>query len=157
MHCDRAARFAGVYKKALIPVWTRALISTLGRLKRRQLPVLWRIRSGSNPDYEDPTWFLHAIGQWEKDTLVVDRVGFNEGSWLGAGAQGLPHTDMLHLIERYRRPDLGHLEIETSVKDPGAYGKSWTRKTAYELRPKEEVHEYVCNENNLDPVNVLVK
>ena len=110
-----------------------------------------------HPKELDPTWFGHAIGQWEKDTLVVDRVGFNEGSWLGAGAQGLPHTDMLHLIERYRRPDLGHLEIETSIEDPGAYGKSWTRKTAYELRPKEEVHEYVCNENNLDPVNVLVK
>jgi hypothetical protein len=107
-----------------------------------------------HPKEPDPTWFGHAVGKWEKDTLIVDRVGFNEGSWLGAGQQGVPHTDMLHLIERYRRPDLGHLEVEITVDDGGAYVKPWTRKISYELQPNEEVHEYVCNENNLDPVNI---
>ena len=104
-----------------------------------------------HPKEPDPTWFGHSVGKWEEDTLVVDRVGFNEGSWLEAPT-GLPHTDLLHVVERYRRPDLGHLEVETTFDDPGAYVKPWTRKVAYELQLNQEVNEYVCNENNVDPV-----
>jgi len=97
----------------------------------------------------DPTWYGHAVGQWEGETLVVDRIGFNEGSWYDAS--GIPHSNLLHLTERYRRPDLGHLEIETTIEDPGAYARPWTRKAYFELKPNQEVEEYVC-ENNLDPL-----
>ena len=100
-----------------------------------------------------PTWYGHSIGKWEGDTLVVDRVGFNEGTWLQP--QGVPHTDMLHIIERFRRPDLGHLEVELTFEDAGAYVRPWTRKLAYELQPNHEVDEYVCSENNLDAVNMI--
>jgi Carboxypeptidase regulatory-like domain len=106
-----------------------------------------------HPKEPDPTWFGHSVGKWNGDTLVVDRIGFNEGSWLDA-PQGLPHTDLLHVVERYRRPDLGHLEVETTIDDPGAYVRPWTRKGAYELRLNQEVNEYVCNENNVDPAMV---
>ena len=154
-----------------IPPGSRCLPEDILRLNqmiqtRKYLLVLMEFNSQSHrlvfldgrehPKEPDPTWFGHAVGKWEKDTLVVDRVGFNEGSWLVAG-QGLPHTDMLHLIETYRRLDFGHLEVEMTVEDRGAYVKPWTRKTAYELQPNEDVHEYVCNENNLDPVNILKK
>ena len=101
-----------------------------------------------HPKDLDPTWFGHSIGKWEGDTLVIDRVGFNEGSWLDA-VQGLPHTDLLHVIERNRRIDLGHLEVETTIEDPGAYLKPWMTKRTYELQPNQEVSEYVCNENNV--------
>ena len=108
-----------------------------------------------HPKDVDPTWYGHSVGRWDGDTLVVDRVGFNEGTWLGGG-QGLPHTDRLHLVERFRRPDLGHLEVETTIEDAGAYQRPWTRKVTFELRPNQEVHEYVC-ENNLDPANMVGK
>jgi carboxypeptidase family protein len=109
----------------------------------------------THPKEPDPTWYGHSVGQWEGDTLVVDRIGFNEGSWYDAS--GIPHTDMLHLVERYRRPDLGHLEIETTIEDRGAYLRPWTRKTLFELQPNREVEEYVCAENNLDSLNSVGK
>jgi hypothetical protein len=109
----------------------------------------------THPKEPDPTWYGHAVGRWEGDTLVVDRIGFNEGSWYDAS--GIPHTNLLHFIERYRRPDLGHLEIETTIEDPGAYVRPWTRKAFFELKPNQEVEEYVCAENNLDPLNSVGK
>jgi hypothetical protein len=83
----------------------------------------------------------------------VDRVGFNEGTWI---PRGLPHTDMLHIVERFRRPDLGHLEVELTIDDPGAYVRPFKRTVLYELQPHQEVDEYVC-ENNLDPANMIGK
>ena len=61
-------------------------------------------------------WYGDSIGHWEDDTLVVDRVTFNERVWLDQGAH--PHSDKLHVIERYRRLDLGHLEKDVTVDDP---------------------------------------
>jgi hypothetical protein len=52
------------------------------------------------------------------------------------------------MIERFRRPDLGHLEIETTVDDPGTYTSPWKFKVASTLLPGEEVGEYICAENN---------
>ena len=59
-----------------------------------------------------------------------------------------PHTEMLHVIERYRRPDLGHLELEMRVEDPGTFKKPWTVKRVFILDSKEEIMENICNENN---------
>jgi hypothetical protein len=77
---------------------------------------------------------------------VVDTVGFNNRSWLNL----YPHTEMLHLVERYRRRDLGHLDVEITVTDPGTFTKPWKIREVWELAPREEVLEYVCNENNRD-------
>jgi hypothetical protein len=49
------------------------------------------------------TWMGHSVGHWEGDTLVVDTVGFNEGTWIDMG--GKPHTDKLHLVERLSRTE----------------------------------------------------
>jgi hypothetical protein len=55
---------------------------------------------------------------------------------------------MLHVIERYRRPDLAHLNIDITVEDPGALTKPWRLHTTWTLAPGEELIEYVCAENN---------
>ena len=39
---------------------------------------------------------------------------------------GHPHTEALHLTERFRRRDAGHLEIEVTIDDPKAYTKPIT-------------------------------
>src|SRR5262249_23222309 len=69
----------------------------------------------------DPSWLGHSIGAWDGDTLVVDTVGYNDKSWLLL----LPQTEKLHVVERYHRPDLAHLEVETIVEDPGSLTKPW--------------------------------
>jgi len=93
-----------------------------------------------------PTWMGHSVGTWDGDTLVVDSVGFNDRGWLDAG--GRPQTERLHIVERFRRTDLGHLEVEITIDDPGAYTRPWKVRRILQLAPGEEIQEYVCNENN---------
>jgi len=95
-----------------------------------------------HPRDPNPNWMGHSIGHWEGDDLVVDTVGFNDQSWLDN--IGHPHTEMLHITERLHRADLGHLEIEFTIEDPGAYSKPWVIKRVADLDKKDEIGEYVC-------------
>ncbi len=99
-----------------------------------------------HPKEPNPSWMGHSIGHWEGDTLVVDTVGFNDMTWLDNN--GHRHTEMLHVIERIRRPDMGHLEIEFTIEDPGAYSKPWIIKRVADLDPDDEIGEYVCIERD---------
>jgi hypothetical protein len=108
----------------------------------------------AHPTDADPTWMGHSIGRWEGDTLVVDTTNFNDKSW---SPSRRPHTEKLHLIERFRRVDYGHLEIETTVDDPGSYKEPWSFKRESNLMPNEEIGEYICAENNQDVEHLVGK
>jgi hypothetical protein len=95
-----------------------------------------------HPTDPNPNWFGHSIGHWEGDTLVVDTVGFNDQSWIDTA--GHPHTEMLHIVERMRRVDLGHIEIEFTIEDKATYAKPWVIKRIADLDTKDEIGEYVC-------------
>jgi hypothetical protein len=95
----------------------------------------------------EETWIGDSIGKWDGDSLVVDTVGFNDKTWLDAA--GHPHTDALHVIERFHRTDVSHLDIEMTIDDPKTYTKPWTVKITV-LPLKGELLEYICNENNKD-------
>jgi hypothetical protein len=101
-----------------------------------------------HPGDLDPLWFGHSIAWWEGDTLVVDTVSFNDRTWLNG--QGYPHSDALHVIERYQRPDMGHLEIDITLEDPKAFTRPHTFHRSHTLLTAWEIHEYVCNEFNVD-------
>jgi hypothetical protein len=107
-----------------------------------------------HPKDPDPTWMGHSIGKWEGDTLVVDSLGFNDKSWL---AGNRPHTGQLHIIERFRRPDLGHLNIDQTIEDPSTFTKPWTRHMVWQLAADEEILESICNENNRYEENIGTK
>jgi hypothetical protein len=109
----------------------------------------------SHPKDMDPKWMGHSVGRWEGETLVIDTVGFYDRSWLTA--QGHPHTEKMHVIERFRRPDLGHLEIEFTIDDPATYAKPWIIKRVSDLDTTDEVGEYVCSENNKDVEHMVGK
>jgi len=95
-----------------------------------------------------PSYYGHSVGRWEGDTLVVDSVGFNERFWFER--QGAPHTDRLHLIERFTRIDQNNMKIELTIEDPGAYTKTWTTGFFLRWTPGEESEtiEYICQANN---------
>jgi len=93
------------------------------------------------------TWLGHSVGHWEQDTLVVDVVGFNEGTWLDYF--GHPHTQQLHVTERFTRPNKNTLHYEATIDDPGAYTKPWTVAWNIPWNPNGELQEYVCQENNI--------
>jgi hypothetical protein len=108
-----------------------------------------------HPKDPNPDWMGHSIGHWEGDTLVVDTIGFNDKSWLDN--VGHPHTERLHVTERIRRPDFGHLEIEFTIDDPGAYSKPWIIKRIADLDTRDEIGEYVCTEGERDAVHMVGK
>jgi hypothetical protein len=111
-----------------------------------------------HPKNLDPTWKGHSVGKWEGDTLVVDTIGFNDKSWIADSLPAaFPHSEMLHLVTRLRRPDLAHLEADVTFDDPGSFAKPWTLKTVSELAPGEEVEEWICNENNRDADHLVGK
>jgi hypothetical protein len=104
----------------------------------------------------NPTWLGYSVGRWEGDTLVVDTRGFNNRSWLDG--LGHPHTEDLHVIERYRRLDFGHMEIEFTIDDPKTYRKPWSNKMPVELTPPDtEIYEDVCRENEKDAPHLVGK
>jgi hypothetical protein len=51
----------------------------------------------AHPANIKPSRAGHSIGRWDGDTLVVDTVGFLPGSLAG----NLPHSDKLHVVERF--------------------------------------------------------
>lgn len=108
-----------------------------------------------HPKDPEPLWMGDSVASWDGDTLVVDTIGFNDKTWLNG--QGLPHSDQLHVIERYRRPDLGHMSVEITLEDPKAFTKPHTFTRTYSLLADWEIHEYVCNEFNIDAEHLVGK
>ena len=102
----------------------------------------------THPSNWDPTWLGHSIGRWEGDVLVVDTAGFNDRSWIGALGDGyIPHTEKLHVTERYQRVDFGHMQLAVTFDDSGALAKPLHMNVKLDLAPQEEVLEYVCENN----------
>jgi hypothetical protein len=97
----------------------------------------------NHPADPNPAWLGHSIGEWDGETLVIDTVGYNEDSQV----LGYPHTERLHVIERYRRSDFLHLQVQVTYDDPGTFTKSVTRNMAWDLAPDEELIEFVCENN----------
>jgi hypothetical protein len=102
----------------------------------------------SHPEDLNPSWYGHSIGHWEGDTLVIDTVGFNDKFWFDF--KGHPHSEKLHTIERFTRPNRGTLVNEITIDDPDAYSKPFTVKFAARLLSKGEIMEYICQENEKD-------
>ena len=99
-----------------------------------------------HPEKLEPTYYGHSIGWWEGDTLVVDTVGFNERFWIDRGQ--LPHTDRLHLIEKYTRTSLTSMRYELTIDDPGAYTAPFTGVSNLRWSEGVELFEYICQQAN---------
>jgi hypothetical protein len=93
---------------------------------------------------QEPTWLGYSVGRWDGDTFVVDTTGFRDGGWLSA-REAYPHSDALHVIERWRRTDFGHMELTITIDDPKAYVKPWTNKVPLVLLPDTELLEAFCD------------
>jgi hypothetical protein len=91
-----------------------------------------------------PLWMGDSIGHWEGDTLVADTVNFNDKTWLDR--IGHPHSDALHVVERFRRKDHEHLELDITIEDPKAYTMPWTTHIEFGLRPKWTLQEQFCED-----------
>jgi hypothetical protein len=109
-------------------------------------------RQHPGADAVNPTWYGHSVGHWDGDTLVVDTIGFNDRTWLDY--VGHPHTERLHVVERWTRREFGTLENQITIDDPGAYARPFTATFRARLLPGIDVMEYICNENNKAPASI---
>jgi len=95
-----------------------------------------------------PRWMGYSTGRWEGETLVVDSIGFTAKSWLDR--IGHTHSEAMRVTERFRRRDLGHLEIEVTIDDPMTYTKPIKYVQKATLVADEDLLEYFCTENEKD-------
>jgi hypothetical protein len=107
----------------------------------------------SLPDDPQPSWLGYSVGRWEGDTLVVDTTGFRDQGWLDK--IGHPHSDALHMTERFRRTDTGHMSIQVTLHDPKAYPSPISFTQAHELLPDTDLIEYFCSDNEKDQLHLV--
>jgi len=104
------------------------------------------------PDDPQPSWLGYSVGKWDGDSLVVDTIGFNDRGWLDARAH--THSEALHLTERFRRLDFGHMEVRMTIDDPKTYTGPFTIKLKQRLLPDTDLLESFCAENEKDSAHV---
>jgi hypothetical protein len=104
-----------------------------------------KLESGPNP-----SWLGYSTGKWDGDTLVVSTSGFNDKTWLDT-TKGRPASEMLHVVERFRRTSFGNMEVRATIDDPKAFTRPWTTTTQkMHLLLDTEILEFSCNENEKD-------
>ena len=85
------------------------------------------------PRDPDPRWYGYSVGKWEDDyTFVAQSVGMDERTWLDNA--GNPHSNEMHVEERYHRVDENTLELTVTIDDPKAYTKPWVPRNKLPLR-----------------------
>ena len=94
---------------------------------------------------DNPVFYGQGVATWEGDTFVVDMRTFNEEFWFDNG--GLPHTDLLQMIERFTRVDMGTMRYEVTINDRGAYTRPWKSTWTFKWVPGEETPYFLCQDN----------
>jgi hypothetical protein len=107
------------------------------------------------PKDPQPWWYGYSIGKWDGDTLVVESSHFRDLGWLDV--EGSPLTESGKVIERFRRPDYGHLQIEVTIDDPKAYTKPWTVTVYQKIMLDTDLIEFICGENDRDETHLIGK
>ncbi len=95
------------------------------------------------PTDVDPHYLGYSAGKWDGETLVIETTGFDDSTMLDNA--GLPHSEGLHLTERYRlSPDGKHLHLGLTIEDPKTFTQAWSAQADYVKRPGYELPEEVC-------------
>jgi hypothetical protein len=76
-----------------------------------------------------PAYRGESVGRWEGDAFVVDTRNFTDNTWISAEGRVSPHSDQLHIVERYRRVDANTLQIDATLDDPEMLTKPWVVPT----------------------------
>ena len=99
-----------------------------------------------HPDGYPITWMGHSVGRYDGDSLVADTIGMRAETWLDT--LGHPHSEALHVVERFRRLDPARLQIDFLFEDPETYARPWTGKKIFQRAPPSfEILEVVqCEE-----------
>jgi hypothetical protein len=105
----------------------------------------------SMPKDAQPTWLGYSVGHWEGGTLVIDTAGFNGRAWVDT-SKGHPQTERARVTERFTRRDFGHMDLDITIDDPGAYERPWRASVPFHLLADTDLIETYC-ENERDEVH----
>ena len=105
--------------------------------------VYLNVPHSSNPK---PSWYGESVGHYEGDTLVVDTIGLSTKTFVDN--YRTPHTDKLHVIERWRMVnDRQAMEVTFTVEDPDSFNEPWSGTRRYR-RVQQQFIEDICAEKN---------
>ncbi len=99
------------------------------------------------PTVTERTWLGYSVGRWDGDTFVVDTTGFKDLGWLDT-LKARPHSDALHVTERFQRRDFGHIDLAITIDDPKAFVKPWTVTTVLTFKADTELLESFCDNHD---------
>jgi hypothetical protein len=105
-----------------------------------------------------PSWYGESVGHYDGDTLVVDTIALNDKTFVDN--YRTPHTDLMHVVERFRLLDGGEtLETRVTVDDPGAFNMPWSAVQRFRAVHEGPLPEKACAEDtqnyfgyNLEPI-----
>ena len=108
--------------------------------------IYMNVPHSANPGH---SWYGESVGHYEGDTLVVDTVGLNDKTFVDN--YRTPHSDRLHVVERFRIIDGGKtLQALVTVDDPGAFTMAWSAEQRWRRREEGPMLELSCAENHED-------
>ena len=119
----------------------------------------WRVvhtdgRPHKPADELEPLYNGDETGHWEGDTLVIDSIALDEGTWINPN--GWFHSDQAHVIERLRRPSKNYLEYQYTVEDPKVLTKPWTSAwDTYTLGSEDLIENFCTNNEDIDQLRKL--
>ena len=119
------------------------------------LPRQIHMDGRSLPKDPQPAWAGYSVAKWDSDTLVVETAGFNERAPLDG--VGHPRSVSLRMVERMRRMDYGHMEVEVTLEDSKYYSRPIVFRYRQTLVPDDDLLEWVCTENERDGVHMSLK
>jgi hypothetical protein len=147
------------------PIGPHAIILAQPTQFFQERDTLWRTYNGSfsmvdivhldrqHPKNLKPSYLGDAVGRWEGNTLVVDTIGYNDKTNLDHA--GSPHSDKLHLVERFTKSEDGsYIDYAVSYDDPVYYTHPFSVMFKFLWRPDAKVPVLPCEEN---PRTVIVK
>jgi hypothetical protein len=121
-------------------------------IHQRDQQVRWIWLNQKHSAHPKPSWYGESVGHYEGDELVVDTIGQKQHKMSVVDPFGTPHTDKIHVVERYRtyNDPLGKgLEVVVTVEDEGAFTMPWKGFATFRpVRGRETLEEFVCAENN---------
>lgn len=93
-----------------------------------------------------PAWYGYSVGRWEGEEFVIETAGFNNQGWLDLTP--LTHSESLRTIERFRRLNVGTLQVQATINDPSKFSRVWRTQTiSFRLVADADLVEYLCDNN----------
>ena len=105
-------------------------------------------------DNPRPTWHGESVGHYEGNTLVVDTIAFLDHPLSFVDNYRTPHSEQLHMIERYHMVDEDTIDISIYFEDPGAYTTSWRARQILSRSERGPIEETICADGNPDYFNI---